>query len=150
VKEHHKHNAGESLRSNLKGAYRLCNIIQCSSLWCNLPITAATCGRSWQKAYINQWLNYNQPTRRTVHIMQRVSKSKRQASRANISCFRTSQSTTRIAGFNAAHSPQTSLPDSSSYHPASVDAPKLGSCDTCSPHFHPNHRSLLVAQEHSP
>jgi hypothetical protein len=83
--------------------------------------------------------------------MQRVSKSKRQASRANISCFHTSQSTTTtIDGFNAAHSPQTSLPDSSSYHPASVDAPKLGSCGTCSPHSHPNHHSLLMAQEYGP
>ena len=85
------------------------------------------------------------------HTMQRVSKSKRQASRANISCFRTIQSiTTTMINFNAAHSLQTSLPNSSSYHLSSVCAPKPGLCDTCSLRSHPNHHSLLVAQEHGP
>ena len=41
----------------------LCNVANCGV---NLPITAATCGRLWQKHALNQRLNYNHPTRSTV------------------------------------------------------------------------------------
>lgn len=125
----------------------LCNVANCGV---NLPITAATCGRLWQKHALNQRLNYNHPTRSTVLCKGYRNPNARRPAPI-YPAFRTSQSTTIVTiDFNAAHSPQTSLPDSSSYHPALVDAPKPGSCGTCSPHSHPNHHSLLMAQEYEP